>query len=259
MRESSSVITTSKAPLLSKTRNKISMIIPVHNEASELPHLLSSLVRLQMDELIFVEGGSEDETAALLQAWSHQETPSYKRVSLSSSRGRGTQMNTGAQRATGDILLFLHADTTLPLEGIQVIHDKMKDTAIVGGAFRLRIGSKHPFLRFVTWVANMRSAFLGLPYGDQAYFVRKDVFEQMEGFRTMALMEDVDFIRRLKKEGKVVLLNQAVTTSARRWLKQGIYWVSFRNMTLLCLYYMGVSPNKLARWYQSSSPTKISH
>lgn len=259
MLESPSNIVPSASSPLPKMPYKISIIIPVYNEASELPHLLHTLDRVQMDEVIFVDGESEDETATLLQTWSDQETSSYARLILSSSRGRGVQMNTGAQRATGDILLFLHADTSLPPEGIRLIHDKMKTSAIVGGAFRLRIRSKHFFLRVVTGVANLRSALLGLPYGDQAYFVRKQVFERLEGFRAMALMEDVDFMRRLQKEGKVALLKQAVSTSARRWQKQGTYWVSFRNMALLFLYYMGVSPNKLAHWYQSSSPTKISH
>ncbi len=158
-------------------------------------------------------------------------------------------MNAGAKAATGGILLFLHADSTLPPDALKKIGRALKPPDIVGGAFRLKIDSPHPFLRFVSWMANLRSRFMGLPYGDQAYFVRRTVFERLGGYREMALMEDLEFFQRLKRFGRVVLLKERVRTSPRRWARRGIYRTSFRNLAILFSYFVGVSPNRLAKWY----------
>ncbi|MFQ5781223.1 MAG: glycosyl transferase family 2, partial [Nitrospiria bacterium] len=107
------------------------------------------------------------------------------------------------------------------------------------------------FLKVVSMMANLRSRFLNLPYGDQGYFVRRDLFLKLGGYRAMPLMEDIDFIRRLKKVGRVVLLKESVTTSPRRWLQEGYFYTSFRNFVLFILYYLGVSPLRLAKWYYS--------
>ncbi len=129
----------------------------------------------------------------------------------------------------------------------------MADAEVVGGAFLLKIDSTRWFLKWITLMANLRSKYWGLPYGDQGYFVRRTVFEDMGGYRNMALMEDVDFFRRLKKEGKTVLLKQPVLTSARRWEKKGLYLNSLRNALFLALYFIGFSPKRLGTWYYSSN------
>ncbi len=236
---------------LEKKPAALSIVIPVCNEAEGLPFLLKSLEALEVDEVIFVDCGSLDDTAALLKIWATAAPGSYDRKSLVSKRGRANQMNAGAEAAMGDIILFLHADTTLPHGGIHVIRECMKNPGVVGGAFRLKIDSPHFFLKGVEKIANLRAFYGGLPYGDQAYFVRREVFQKMGGYRVMPLMEDVEFIRRLKKEGKIVLLEKAVRTSARRWEKQGYFYTSFRNMVLLGLYFFGVSPSRLAKWYDA--------
>ncbi|MFQ5598904.1 MAG: TIGR04283 family arsenosugar biosynthesis glycosyltransferase, partial [Nitrospiria bacterium] len=165
--------------------------------------------------------------------------------------GRGMQMNEGAKKATGDILLFLHADSKLPLDALKNIREVLKQTEFVGGAFRLKIDSPHLFLGFISWIANLRSVYLNLPYGDQGYFVRRKVFELLKGYGDMPLMEDVDFFRRLKKMGRVSLLRGAMLTSARRWDQHGVYRTSFRNLLILFFYFIGISPNRLTRWYYS--------
>lgn len=235
---------------LSKEKpQKISIVIPVCNEAAGLPGLLKALETLEAHEVIFVDCGSRDGTDALLNQWA--EAAPGRRKALAAPRGRGSQMNAGAAGATGDILLFLHADTVLPEDGLALIRRAMKEKDLVGGAFRLHIDSPHFFLSWVTRLANHRSSCWGLPYGDQAYFVRSAVFKRMGGYRAMPLMEDLEFIRRLKQEGKIVLLEKAVRTSARRWEKQGYFYTSFRNIILLGLYLLGVSPHRLAKWYDA--------
>lgn len=160
-------------------------------------------------------------------------------------------MNAGAKIAGGDLLLFLHADSMIPrpyAQWIKEILRAMQDPDVVGGAFRLEISSPSFFLKYVSKAANLRSALLGLPYGDQGIFVRSDIFKALGGYPDWPLMEDVHFVRQLKKRGKTVLLKTALATSARRW-DRGPIARSLRNSLLLALYFMGVCPARLARWY----------
>jgi hypothetical protein len=162
-------------------------------------------------------------------------------------------MNAGAKIATGDLLFFLHADSVLPSSPIPWFDEMAKaldDPRVVGGAFRLKIDSPSLTLKFISTMANLRSAIWGLPYGDQGIFVRTDIFRKMEGFKDWPLMEDVELIQRLKRLGKIVLLKETIQTSARRW-KRGGAVVSVRNGILLLLYFVGVCPARLARWYNS--------
>ncbi len=236
---------------LKKEAPKISIIIPVCNEAERLPILFERLESIKADEVVFVDGDSEDNTKDRLEGWLAEQSKHTKRKVVFSSRGRGKQMNAGEHAAEGDILLFLHADTGLPGGGIDLILESMKKEEIQGGAFYLQIDSPHFFLAWVSKMANFRSVVLKLPYGDQAFFVRQKVFQKMGGYRPMPLMEDVEFIQRLKKTGKIILLKTPVVTSARRWEKQGYYYTSLRNMMLLGLYFLKVSPARLARWYDA--------
>lgn len=240
-------------PLSRERLEKISIITPIYNEALNLPVFFSHLEKSGADEVVLVDGGSSDQSLKRLELWADKtEVIPRSRIVVSSERGRGRQMNEGALRADGEIFIFLHADSTLPEEAIPLLPSVMKNPEIVGGAFRLEINSTHWFLKWITWIANLRSKYWKLPYGDQAYFVRKDVFERMGGYRSMALMEDVDFFRRLKKEGKTILLKETVRTSARRWQQKGFYLNSLRNALFLCLYFIGVSPRRLGHWYYSS-------
>ncbi|MFQ5598865.1 MAG: TIGR04283 family arsenosugar biosynthesis glycosyltransferase [Nitrospiria bacterium] len=230
---------------------KISLVIPVYNEAAYLAELFAHFDRFPIFEAIFIDGGSSDQTAQLLQKWAKYQTGQFRRIVSSAVRGRGNQMNEGAKMATGDILLFLHADSKLPSGAINNVREVLKRAEFVGGAFRLKIDSSHFFLGFISWMANLRSTYLGLPYGDQGYFVRREVFERLKGYKAIALMEDVDFFRRLKKMGRVALLKKVVHTSARRWDQGGYYFTSFRNLLILFSYFFGISPNRLASWYRS--------
>ncbi|MFY9268538.1 MAG: TIGR04283 family arsenosugar biosynthesis glycosyltransferase [Candidatus Manganitrophaceae bacterium] len=228
---------------------KISIIVPILNEENVLPRFLEHLEQFQETEIVIVDGGSGDRSEGILRKWSAR-SGNLERIFLSAQRGRGTQMNAGAMRASGEILLFLHVDTLLPARGIDALKEALSRPGVVGGAFRLRVESPHLFSRLIETTVNLRSRFLGLPYGDQAIFVWKKLFECLEGYADFPLMEDVDFVRRLKKRGKMVLLQDAVITSPRRWLREGYYYTSLRNLILLVLYFLGVSPRKLAPWYR---------
>lgn len=234
---------------------KLSIIIPVLNEAAALRRMLPLLERFSGVEIIFIDGGSSDGTIDLLQAWSGRPS-SQARILLRAERGRARQMNAGAKRAAGEILLFLHADSILPEGAIDAISEAVRSPGVVGGAFRFRIDSPHFFLKMIERLANLRSSLLQLPYGDQGLFVRREVFERLGGYADLPLMEDVDLIRRLKRTGRVVLLEEAITTSPRRWLREGIYYTSVRNLILLSLYFAGVSPRRLAQWYRSGGEEK---
>lgn len=229
---------------------KISIIIPMLNEKEMLRRTLDQLERFPSAEIIIVDGGSTDGTVAILQAWLDRHS-SQARLVLYCERGRARQMNAGAKQATGEIFLFFHADSLLPEGAIDAILEVSGSPGVVGGAFRFRIDSDIFFLKTIEKLANLRSRVFKLPYGDQGLFVRREVFERLGGYADLPLMEDVDFIRRLKKEGKVVLVKEEITTSPRRWFQEGIYYTSLRNFFLLALYLGGVSPRRLARWYRS--------
>ncbi|MEW6325906.1 MAG: TIGR04283 family arsenosugar biosynthesis glycosyltransferase, partial [Nitrospirota bacterium] len=209
--------------------------------AAGLAGVLRPLAGAPDSELIIVDGGSRDGTVDIAR----RLTPHV----ITSERGRAAQMNAGAAEARGAILLFLHADTLLEPSALDAARRALNDGA-AGGAFRLRIASERPWLRVVAWGANVRSRYLGLPYGDQALFVRRDAFEAVGGFPAWPLMEDVEFIRRLWRKGRVALLNEAVLTSARRWEREGAVWTTVRNWLLLAGFWVGVSPGRLAQWYR---------
>src|SRR3989338_327954 len=224
----------------------ISVIIPTLNEEHNLEDTLKSIGRGV--EIIVVDGGSSDFTREIANDFTEKI--------ILSERGRGVQMDRGAREASGDILLFLHADTSLPenwrgcIENVLLGTDfKSVPTLVVGGGFSLKIDSKGFSFRLIEAVANIRAKYLGLIYGDQAIFVRRDAFFSSGGFMGLPLMEDVDFIRRIRKKGKVLLLNADVSTSSRQWQKKGILKTTIGNLFFLSLYYAGVSPQRLYRLY----------
>ncbi len=170
-----------------------------------------------------------------------------------SEKGRGIQLNRGASLAKGEILLFLHADARLPAGAFVKIAAAMKDRQIIGGAFRLAIDSPRRPFRVIEKFVSYRSRYLGLPYGDQGIFLRKAAFQSLGGFRSVPIMEDLDLMRRIsRRKGRIVILDDPVVTSARRWEEEGVLYCTLRNWCLVLLFLLGVPPEKLLKFYPSS-------
>ena len=225
-----------------KRKLSIAIIIPVFNEASVLAELIERLQAVGADELIFVDGGSCDESRRLLEhsgvRW------------LQSEPGRATQMNTGAEDCISDILLFIQADTIVAYSNILAVRETMEDDSYVGGRFDVRLSGNNVAFRIIEWLINMRSRLTGISTGDQCQFVRRSVFEQMSGFPEQPLMEDIEFSRRLKRQGRIACLKETVITSSRRWEQHGIMATVWLMWKLRFLYWFGVSPETLAQMYQ---------
>ena len=223
---------------------RISIIIPTLNEAASITATLEHIRNLPNVEVIVADGGSHDQTAELARATGA--------MVVACNPGRGKQMNAGAALASGEVLLFLHADTTLPDDFADHVWQTLRE-GNSGGAFRLRIGAKGWMLRLIESGANLRSRWLQLPYGDQAIFVNASKFFSLGGFQNWPLMEDYDFCRRLQKTGRIVLTPATVTTSARRWLRLGVLRTTLTNLVCVVAFRLGVSPVTLARWYRRAS------
>lgn len=171
-------------------------------------------------------------------------------LTLLSPEGRGKQMNVGAAAAKGDILLFLHADTTLPQNAFSLIRKALEDETYCGGAFDLGIDSPNFLLRLTAISASLKHRMTRVPYGDQAIFIRADFFRRIGGYAEIPLFEDVELMRRIKKlGGKIVIIGSRASTSARKWEKDGILFTIVRNWILQMLYLAGVSPRFLAACY----------
>lgn len=220
---------------------RLSIIIPVLNEERTIAAALADLDRAEAGEVIVVDGGSTDRTAAIVRATSARL--------VASPRGRAAQMNAGAREAAGDVLLFLHADTKLPAGASRDIRECMADTRCVGGRFDIRLDSPRPLLRLVGRMISLRSRLTRVATGDQAIFARRAVFERLGGFPEIPLMEDVAFSRALKKAGRVACLRARVTSSARRWEKHGAVRTILLMWALKLLYLAGVPPARLKRLY----------
>jgi rSAM/selenodomain-associated transferase 2 len=221
-------------------RLKLSIVMPVLNEAERIGAALQALAPLRRDgcEVIVVDGGSADDTRELAE-------PLCDRV-VSSARGRALQMNTGARHATGDALLFLHADTRLAPDSDALVRSALKQH--LWGRFDVEIESRHRLLRVVACAINLRSRFSGIATGDQAIFVRREAFP---GFAPIALMEDIAFSREMKRRGAPACLRERVRTSGRRWEKRGVLRTVVLMWRLRLLYYFGAPPERLARLYES--------
>ncbi len=222
---------------------RFSIIMPVLNEEAVLEKQLCQLARLCAPyecELLIVDGGSVDSTVAIAQR--------FGRV-ISTPRGRAAQMNRGAAVATGDIFIFLHADSMLPDDAFTAIERACAAPGVVGGAFRLCFNCSQLAYRLVSFTVNLRSRWRGIFTGDQAYFVRTESFKAIGGFPDIALMEDIEIITRLRKIGRLVLLPHYVTTSARRHRKVGLARSVLLMWYLRTLYRFGLSPEQLQRKY----------
>ena len=220
----------------------ISIIIPTLNEECALPRLLESLQGTSECEVILVDGGSTDKTLLLA------EKANY--LTISAPRGRGRQMNIGANAASGKILLFLHADTRLPENFLQLIINTLLQPNVSAGAFSLKIESNSKRLAMIAWFANLRSRCLSLPYGDQAIFTRRTTFLTAGGFPEIEIMEDFVFVQNLKKVGSIIILKESVKTSARRWQNIGVLRTTIINQVIIFGFYLGVQPAKLSYFYR---------
>jgi rSAM/selenodomain-associated transferase 2 len=158
-------------------------------------------------------------------------------------------MNAGVAAAHGDVLLFLHADTALPDGAGRAIRAALADPAVVAGRFDVRLDSRRPLLRVVAWMMNRRSRLTGISTGDQAIFVRRAVFDALGGYANIPLMEDVELTRRLKRRGRLAALPLRVTTSARKWEREGAIRTIVLMWSLRLCYALGVAPARLHRWY----------
>ncbi len=226
---------------------RLSIIVPVLNEAATITASLAALQTLRVagQELIVVDGGSSDATCALVVPLTDQV--------LSSERGRARQMNAGARTARGEVLLFLHADTLLPEHAAALICAKLANSGACWGRFDVRLSGSHPLLRVVEKLMNWRSRITGIATGDQAIFVRRDLFEQVGGFPDIPLMEDVALSRTLLSHGRPLCLRERVITSSRRWEQRGIVSTILLMWRLRLAYACGADPHSLASRYYPSS------
>jgi len=217
----------------------LSIIVPVLDEAAGIAAFLSMLAPLRAHgaEVVVVDGGSTDGTAERARGLCDQL--------LSAPRGRARQMNTGARAARGARLVFLHADTRLPPQAAQAVHDALERR--LWGRFDVTIEGAHPLLRLVAWAMNARSRLTGIATGDQAIFVRREAFE---GFPEVPLMEDIAFSKAMKRKGRPACLRVRVQTSGRRWEKRGVLATIVLMWRLRLAYALGADPARLAERYR---------
>jgi rSAM/selenodomain-associated transferase 2 len=219
----------------------VSVIMPTLNEEGRIRNQVRLLAALGEDlEVIVADGGSVDRTV--------DRVPFPARV-VSGPRGRGAQMNAGAAAASGEILWFVHADCAPHPASLPALRSALADSTIVGGAFEYGLDEVGILYRLVEAVSNRKNRLLRLLYGDMGIFVRREVFRRTGGFREIPLMEDMEFGRRLRQEGRIVILPQRITTSARRWRAEGFAWNLVRNWVLQAGWLMGADPARLAGWY----------
>ena len=219
---------------------RCSIIIPTLNEALQIAGAIASAQALEPAEIIVVDGGSTDDTLAAARDADQV---------LTAARGRASQQNSGAAASRGDVLLFLHADCRLEPQGLGQIATALADARCVGGCFRQRIDADGVRFRWLERGNSLRVRLWGLAYGDQGIFVRRDVFDRLGGFPALTLMEDLFFMKRLRREGRLALLAGPLHVSARRWQRQGVLRQTTRNWCLTALAHCGVSPNRLVRFY----------
>jgi rSAM/selenodomain-associated transferase 2 len=220
---------------------RVSVVIPVLNEADGITQMLMQLRQAGVWQSIVVDGGSSDDTASLARLYADEI--------MTSPRGRARQMNAGAHVADGEVLLFLHADTDLPRGFLRLISDALSDLKVVGGRFDVRLDAEGWSFRMIETLMNVRSRMTKISTGDQAIFVRRAVFQKMGGYPELELMEDIEFSRRLKWEGRIACLRERVTTSARRWQRDGVARTIVKMWTLRLCHFFGVSTARLRTYY----------
>lgn len=218
---------------------RVSVIIPALNEEATIANAIDSARSAGVSEIIVADGGSSDATVSIARGRG-------VRV-LEGERMRARQLNRGAKAATGDALIFLHADTILPNGAPEAVRVSLECGTIFGG---FRIEFLEPGLGFVAWLINTRTALTRAPWGDQAQYMRRDTFLRLGGFREIPIMEDYDLAARMKEEGPTTLLPFTVITSGRRFLEKGLIRTAAMNWTIIAAWHLGVEPERLAKWYR---------
>lgn len=225
----------------SENSTLISVVIPTVNEEDNLLALAENLATEKRLETIVADGGSSDGTVRVARLLTSNV--------VSSRKGRWIQMNAGADAASGEILLFLHADTRLPPGFSEHIRQALADPDTVAGAFRFATDLDTVSMKLIEWAANMRASRLGIIYSDQAFFISSDLFRELRGFPDQPVMEDYELTRRVRDRGKTVLLPYKAVSSARKWKAVGIWRLTAIHYAITGAYLMGVSPERLAGWY----------
>jgi len=229
----------------------ISIIIPVWNESGTINTSLEKLKHQAIDKSIEVVIVDAHPSGTTLQSIEVRSSSHFLIKTDQTKKGRGLQMNRGAQLTNSPVLLFLHADTLLPTGAFEAILAVLKDPNYVGGAFDLHIRANRWGYRVIECVGSIRSRLTRLPYGDQAIFLRKAYFDLIGGFRPFPIMEDVDIMQRIKKRGdRIQIISTPEKTDPRRWEKEGLMYGTLRNWTLMVLFLAGVSPHRLVKWYK---------
>ena len=219
---------------------KVSVIVPVLDDEAALDALLRQISPDPALDIVVVDGGASAAIAAVVTSRAGVRL-------LRSAPGRARQMNTGAAAARGEWLLFLHADSQLPSGWLATLE---RDAAgAVGGWFQFALDDPAWQARWIERGTRLRCRLLRLAYGDQGIFVRRNAFERIGGYREIPIMEDVEFVGRLRRSGRTVELPLPLVTSARRWRSDGWFRRSARNVGLVSLYFAGVAPERLSRWY----------
>jgi len=221
----------------------ISVIIPVLNEAEELRVTLDAVARGEPREIIVVDGGSSDGTQKIALEFGAQV--------IASAPSRARQMNAGAAMASSELLLFLHADTHPPDGYAGLLGSVLKTPGVAGGAFGFGIREHFRGRRLVEWMVKARCHVLHNPFGDQGFYLRRDWFNGIGGFKDWPLLEDVEILKRLRPHGSIVVTRERVSTSGRRWLKRGVCRTFVTNLLVMAGYYAGVPKEHLARFYRS--------
>uniref|UniRef100_A0A7S2ZQS4 Glycosyltransferase 2-like domain-containing protein n=1 Tax=Rhodosorus marinus TaxID=101924 RepID=A0A7S2ZQS4_9RHOD len=228
----------------------ISVIIPTLNEEGSIASTIKELREgvVQKDtrlDVVVADGGSADGTKRLVKAGNARW--------VQAGRGRGTQLNAAVPSTEGAFLIFLHADTRLPVGFDRVVRSTLRDETVSLGAFRLKIDSNVCGIRLVEAVANLRSRLLGMPYGDQGFFIRRSTFDELGGFPDMPLMEDFQMARNAKRLGRVITAKQSAVTSGRRWEEFGVFRTTALNQIIVAGFYLGVPVETLNKWYRGAT------
>ncbi|MEM8947368.1 MAG: TIGR04283 family arsenosugar biosynthesis glycosyltransferase [Planctomycetota bacterium] len=230
---------------------RISVVIPTLNEALCVRKAIVSCWESGFEEVVVADGGSTDGTQRI--------AAEFGALVVQGTRGRAAQLNLGAQHAAGEVLLFLHADNWLSAAAGQQIRSSLEEETISAGAFRQHIEARGYLYRLLECGNAARVGWSGLAYGDQAIFMRRDVFGKLGGYPDVSLMEDLLLMRKFRKLGRVALLPGPVYVSPRRWQRKGVLLQTLRNWSLVTAERLGVSPNRLARFYPAHSDQSADH
>ncbi len=229
----------------------ISVIIPVYREGKRISETIESVKQAAggfKHEIIVADGDSDGRTIKLIN--------NRRILKLTAPKGRSRQMNAGAARASGEILLFLHSDTQLPVNAFKKITEALADSFFIGGAFNLGIQNPKFIFRLIAFAASLKHRFTRIPYGDQAIFIKKKYFEEVGRYPEIPLMEDVELMKRIKRRGdRIVILHDTTMTSSRKWETDGIIFTIIRNWIIQILYMSGISAERLVKYYYRRNET----